>query len=103
MPLDDFLAHREPNARAFVLIARVQALKNDENTIVILGVDTDAVVVHRKLPESPLSIDVDVNPGCIGATKLQGVADQIGEQLFDVPRVCQYARQRIVCDDRVRR
>lgn len=42
--LDDFLAHRQADARPCVLFARVQALKNHKNPFGVLRVDPDPVV-----------------------------------------------------------
>src|SRR6266404_2604777 len=50
VPLRDFLANRQPDARARILRLRVQPLKNHENPFVVLRRDADSVVSHGNLP-----------------------------------------------------
>jgi hypothetical protein len=44
----DFFADRQANACACVLIVGVQASEHLEDVILELGVDTDAIIVHRQ-------------------------------------------------------
>jgi hypothetical protein len=50
MPLDDFLADREPDSGARVFLPGMQALKDLENTFGIPRIDSDAVILDRNYP-----------------------------------------------------
>src|SRR5687767_10700860 len=47
---DNLFADRQPNARAGVLIARVESLEQHENALEVLRVNADAIVRDRKHP-----------------------------------------------------
>src|SRR4029077_16278424 len=51
--LDDLLADRQAHAGAAILFASVQPLEDNEDAVVVLRVNPDAVVAHR---EDPLAI-----------------------------------------------
>src|SRR3954466_3858947 len=51
MAFHDFFANGKPNPRAGVLVAGVQALKNDKNTLIKFGIDPNPIVRYPKVPE----------------------------------------------------
>ena len=79
--IDDPLADGQPDARARILLAAVQALKDQEDAILVLCVDADAVVADGKVPQVAFTLGVDVDFWRRRAAKLQGVADQVLKNL----------------------
>src|SRR5439155_15529307 len=98
VPLDDLLADGQPDAGAGVLIARVQALEDDEDALEVPGLDADAVVPDHEQPLRVLGLDADVDPWPLGAAELDGVADQVLEQGGDLDRVPGHGRQAVPRD-----
>ena len=78
---DDAAADGEPDAVAGQLVAAVQALEHDEDALEVLGLDADAVVAHPQVPLLPLLGRADVDARRRGAAELEGVADQVLEEL----------------------
>src|SRR3954447_20068673 len=99
MPLDDALTDRQPDARAGILRAGMQALKDTEYPLVILRRDTDAVVLHRELPFHPRPLHADMNSrSLIVAPVLDRVSDQVLEQMLHLPVAHSHGRQRVAGD-----
>ena len=44
MPFDDLLTNGQPHTGTFILITPVQSLEYAENALMVLGIDSDAVV-----------------------------------------------------------
>src|ERR1035438_7565343 len=65
VPLDHFLAYREPNPRARVLRSGVQALKHLENAFDMPRVDSDAVILHRNRPLGAAVHGGDMDAGAL--------------------------------------
>src|SRR3954466_6358658 len=82
--LDHLLADGEANARPRILALVMQALENHEDPLEVRRFDADAVVGHHDLPFffSLKRRDVDAGHGC--RAKLEGVADQVLEELRDL-------------------
>ena len=61
MPFNDALDHRQPDAGAFEILDRMQALKHAEQLVGISGIEAGAVVAHaeRQFPVASLSADFD--------------------------------------------
>ena len=116
MALHDLLADRQADASARVLGPGVQALKDDENTLCILRLDTDAVIAHRKQPVGPAPAPSGLAVGRVSplrgrdvlrpnvdfggtlAPKLDGVAQQVLKQLYQLRPVGHQGWQAIVGD-----
>src|SRR5438046_4660460 len=81
MPLDDFFANGKPNSRPRILIARVQPLKDDKDTLKVLFWDADAIIAHCKVPNTRLLLDTNANFGRTFTAKLDSVANKVLEEL----------------------
>src|SRR5580698_640746 len=79
--LHDTLANRQSNAAARVLITAVQALEESENPLRILRLDSDPIVNHGKYPPAVLLDCSDLDTRSLLAAILDGVANQILEDL----------------------
>src|SRR3954454_9040920 len=77
--LDDLAAHGQADARALEARARVQALEDDEDPLVVLGVDPDAVVGHGEAPGAVVALGADRDARGLVAAELDRVADQVLE------------------------
>src|SRR6185436_12325424 len=86
--LDDLPADRQPDPGAGKLVAPVQALEHSEDLLEILRIDTQAVVVDRERPgRAAISCGGDVNSRDPRTLVLDGVADQVLEQLDQLNRI----------------
>jgi hypothetical protein len=81
VPLDDFLADRKPNPCAGVFRPGVQALEDLEDAVGIAGVDSDAVILDGKQPVRTSIGGGDVNSKGGWSAELDGVANEVLEQL----------------------
>src|SRR5262249_59660726 len=78
MPLDNPPADSQPDPRAFILVPAMKLLKNSEDRVVILLLDPDPVILHRKDPFGSLLLDRDVHlRRHLRPAELDGIADQI--------------------------
>ena len=68
--LDHFLAQRQADAGARILLVRVQALEDDEDALGELRVDADAVVAHGKAPAELHLLGVDAHVWDAAAAEL---------------------------------
>ena len=100
MAFDDFLAHRQADAGALVALARVQALKDDEDALEEFFLDPDAIVAHGKSPATILPPGSDVNLRRLGAMEFQGVGEQILQNLRQLRGIRQNRRQHRIVRDR---
>ena len=81
--LDDFLAQRQSDTGALVIVARMQPLEDDEHLLGVLAVDPDAVVGDSEVPTRTVRLVLDLfaldpdHRGAIGMPELDGVADQV--------------------------
>jgi len=86
--LHDALAHRQPDARPFVLVARVQAPEHLQDARGVRGRHPDAVVRHAHQPAVVLPLRTDPHLGRhTGPRELERVADQVLEELAELRRV----------------
>src|ERR1035437_1695493 len=95
MALDNLLADGQPDAGAGIGLARVQALEDLENAFKILRINADAIVPHPEDPAFRLGPGADVDFGRAFAAELEGVGDQILEQLRYLAFVHRQSRQRV--------
>ena len=100
VPLDDLLAHGEPDSRAVILFPSVEALKNNEDALVKLGVDTDPIVAHRERPPRVFAQGTDVNTRRFGTAKLDGIGNQILKDLQQLRSISQHHWQSIILRER---
>ena len=67
--------------------AAVQALEDDEDAVGVLGLDADAVVAHREQPVAAARARrATWTRGRLVAAELDGVADQVLEELAQLRR-----------------
>ena len=79
-------------------LSGVQALEDQEDAILVLRVDADAVVAHGEQPMVSLPAGVHVDLRRRFAAELQRVADEVLEQLGQLRRVGPDGRQFAVRD-----
>ena len=84
MALDDLLADRQANARARVVGPAMEALEDDKDALPVLRVDANPIVPHRKAPRLALPRGRDVHTGRLRPTELEGVAQEILEELGEL-------------------
>src|SRR6187200_1696541 len=91
MPADDSVHDRQPDAGSGKFFGAVQALKNTEQLVVVLHVESGAVildVISRWIPRLPLGPATDLDHrGMLVAGKLDCVTQQIGQRLFQEWRI----------------
>src|SRR5581483_10506183 len=81
MAFYDFFTEGQANARARILAAAMQPLKNNEDAVREFRIEADAVVAHRKGPLARLTLGGNVHPRRRLAPELDRIANQILEQL----------------------
>src|SRR5580692_5694478 len=81
MALHDLLAYRQADARAGKLFPLVQALEHAENSLEILRVDSEPIVLNGEAILLAAIQRSDMDSGSSGILILDGVADQILKQL----------------------
>src|SRR6266487_5806118 len=60
---DDFFAKGKSNPRAGILLAGVEALKEEEDALEIFGGNADPIVLNGELPFLPLALDSNLDSG----------------------------------------
>src|SRR6266496_4978458 len=115
---DDFLADRQADARARILVERVQTLENDEYLVEILRVDADAVVAHAEVPLLGLlpgnrlrradggnlairrrfAHRADVDARLLRPAELDRIADEVLEKLRELRGVHNHGRHPVLGD-----
>ena len=83
--LDDSLADGQTDARSRILLP-VDLVKNLENSLELFRLDTDAVVLDGKLPAVAVRGRADLNDGRSLPAKLDGVLEEILEELDQLVR-----------------
>src|SRR5581483_11779182 len=94
--LDDLLDDGEAHAGAAAeLVAIVQALEQAEHPLAVLRVDADAVVadVERRRRAAAVAADLDDRPRLV--VVLDGVGDQVAEELGHAHAIAAQLRQRL--------
>jgi hypothetical protein len=76
----------------------MQPLEHTEDLLVVLGVDSDAIVFHAEAPEVVLPRHRYVNLGRTIAAILQAIADQILEELDETRLMAENCGERVACD-----
>src|SRR6185437_8205748 len=84
--LDDFLADREPNSGAGVLLSGVQALEDHEDTVGVLGVDPDSVVPDGDSPPRADALRRNADADGYLVTELERIADEVLKKLCELSR-----------------
>jgi hypothetical protein len=78
--LNDLLAERQADTGPFVLFTRVEPLKDDEDAILVLALDTNPIIAHRQAHHTVAPFGLDPHARLYtGPLELDGVADQILE------------------------
>ncbi len=77
MAFNDLLADRQANAGTFIGTLAVQAFEDLEDSILILSIYANTIVLHREAPHAVFSFcrNMDVRPGL--ASKLYAVTNQV--------------------------
>src|SRR5690242_7002007 len=91
---DDPAADRKPDPRACVGIAVVQSLEHLEDVLARLGSDPDAAVGDRDLRHAAgAALGLHPHPRAAVRAELQGVGDQVLQQLLDLMAVAEHDGQ----------
>src|SRR5882762_7462497 len=98
--LHNFLADRQPHAVSGIFGARVQPLKNGEDDILVLSGNADAVVRDRELPFFVFSLCRYRNHQRLFTAELDGIANQVLEQLQELSAIGVHHRQRTLVHHR---
>ena len=89
---DNLFADGQPDACAGILIASVQPLEDDKNSLEILRVDSNPVIAHTEVPNFAgrrglgrcvvrFPLDRDMDFGRLLVAELDRIADQVLKQL----------------------
>src|ERR1035441_1380499 len=77
MPLDDFLADGQADARARIDLAGMQPLEDLEYPVKILRLDANPIIAHGEYPAPILLLSADMDARRRLAVKLEGVANEV--------------------------
>src|SRR5213594_2067763 len=102
MTLHDLLRDREANPCPRISFTLMKPLENDEDAFAVTRIDADAVVPNRKNPLCPPRLCRGMNHWRGRAPELDGVSNQVLQQLLHLDPVGERGRQRIISDDRTR-
>src|ERR1035438_9379871 len=100
MLFDDLLANRKPDAVTGIFLTRMQASKNDEYVLCLLGCDPNPVVRHREHPFLSLRFRTDSNRGWFGTAKFNGISDEVLKYLHQLGTIGHHRRKLSVLYDR---
>src|SRR5581483_8156266 len=98
VPLDDFLTDRKSNAGAGITFFGVESLKNDEDAVRELGLEADAVIAKREYPFPAFPPRGHPHLGRGMIAKLDGIADEILKELYELAAIAGYRRKRLADD-----
>jgi hypothetical protein len=84
MTFHNFLADGQPDAGAGILRPAVQALKNHEDALLVSRSDADAVVPDCKPPGAVVFLGRDLDNRRLLAAKLEGIGEEILEELDEL-------------------
>ena len=99
VPLNNFLTNCKAYTCPTVLLAGVQALKHDENLLKVLGRDSDSVVLDCEEPLLLFLLRSYSDSRGMNRSELEGVADQILENLGELSLVGANRWQRFMIDN----
>jgi hypothetical protein len=99
VPFDDLPAYGKSDAGAGVIAAGVQALEDKENAFKILRINANAVVADREAPCIVKLFDPHVDLWGSLPVELDGIADQVLEELSQLAPIYLECGQGIVCND----
>ncbi len=83
MALGDFSNDGQADARSRVLLLSVQALEDPEDPVVVLHVESDALIGHRHHHAVAVPVRANRNAAVPRRAELDGVGDEIGERLLE--------------------
>ncbi len=96
--LHDSFADREPHAGSRIVLPGMESLKDGEDSIGELGIESDTVVPDGEGPKPVIPIGGDMDLRRYLPTELDGVGDQILEQLGQLGRIGLHYGQGIMGD-----
>src|SRR5258705_13001034 len=99
VPLGNFFADGQADASAGVLRLGMQALKHQEDALVMLGSYANAIVTHGNIPAACGSLGTNVNSCGLIPPEFDRVANEVLQDLAKLQFVCQHDGQRISGDD----
>src|SRR5712672_833631 len=99
VPLGNFFADGQADAGAGVLRLGMQALKNHEDALAMLGSYANAIVTHGNIPAACGSLGTNVNSCGLIPPEFDRVANEVLQDLAKLQFVCQHYGQRISSDD----
>src|SRR5690625_3092911 len=93
MALNDALAQRQAYADAGVVFPRMQPLEDIEHALLLFRIDADALIGNGEQPKLTLRLGLDPQSWRSGAMKLQGIPQQVLEQLQQTLRISAHQGQ----------
>jgi hypothetical protein len=87
--LHDPLAQGQTDPGSRVAVTGVEALEELEDPLPILGLDTDPVVAYAELPAILNLSCLDLDPRSVLARELDAVANEVLEELNELPCITQ--------------
>src|SRR5271155_3861333 len=102
MPLHDFLANGQADARSGVFRLGMKALKDYEDPVAMLGRDANAVVAYGYLPVPSILLNGDTHARRFVSAELQGISEQVLKQLAELHGVAKNRGQAVTSDDGAR-
>ena len=79
----------------------MQPLKDGEDTVAKFGINSDSIVFDRQGAELSVRFGPDVNPWRFLISELDGISDEVLEQLSELSGVAMDHRQRVPADLRL--
>src|SRR5690349_3007048 len=95
--LDHFARDGQTKAAPLVLVLTIESLERGKYALRIIRFDTHTVVFHRKAHE-PVALGRSRHSHLgrhVEASKLDGIADQVEEELVEARAVAKYLRERV--------
>jgi hypothetical protein len=84
----NFLTNGQANASSWIIGAAVQSLEQREDTLQVLRLDADAIVVHGEGPRALLPCGRDMHVrGLMRPLELNAMSDQVLEELAELNRI----------------
>ena len=96
--LDNLFANGQADAGAGIFFLGMQALEDLKDAVGILRIKADAVIPDETSHSSPFLPGRKMNPGGLVVVKLDGVGDEILQQLAHLVRIDFQGRQGVVAD-----
>src|SRR3954463_7981588 len=99
--LNNLFADGQTHASSRILLACVQPLEDHENSVEELGINSNTIVLHKKLPLSALFRGSNMDFRRILTVELDGIGDQVLKYLDNLHRITPNLRQGIMVNQSI--